>query len=509
MKEQLKKADLYGLIILAAAMVVYMWREVWTVYQTIAAVVGGLLIVASLVLKAAEIRTSLGRRSTRIGIHSGISVLAVLGILALVNYLGQQHYKQIDMTEEKLYSLSDQSLKVIEEVKEDVTIKGFFPGGENARAKDILSLYSGRNKKISFELIDPEKHPQLAKQYDITTYGTLIAEMGGNKQRIQKEQFVEEDVTNALTKLVKGGKKTVYFTEGHGENQIGDTGQNGFSLAQQKLENDNYTVKTLSLAREGKVPADASLVVVAGPKSEPFPAELDALNEYLKGGGSVMLLLDPPESAALADFARGWSIDVGNNMVIDRSLVSQLSGTNPVWALVQNYGPHKITSDFRNGYTLLPMARSITPIKPPVEGVTVDTLLSTSQESWAESDIKSIQPGKTVGLDSKDIPGPVTLGVAVSKEQGPDKKSRLVVIGDADFASNQFYSQQLNGDLFINSVAWLASDESFISIRAKDPTNRAVTMTTAQSRMFLLISLILLPGAILMTGISVWASRRK
>ncbi|HEX4998697.1 MAG TPA: DUF4350 domain-containing protein [Terriglobia bacterium] len=510
MKEQLKKADLFGLLIIAAALVLRWLLAEWTVYQTVAVAAGALLVIISLVLKASEIRQGLGRRSTKFGIHSGVSVVALVGILGLLNYLGREHSKQVDLTEEKLYSLSDQSEQVVDQVKQDVVIKGFFQNGEDPRMRDILNLYTGRNKQIQAEFVDPEKHPEVAKQYDISSYGTLVLEMAGNKERIQKDRVVEEDITNALTKLIKGGKKTVYFIDGHGERGITDTGKEGYSVASERLRAESYDVKPLSLAREGKIPADATVVVMAGPASEPFPAEVDALNEYLKGGGSVLILVDPPDSASLKELARSWSIDVGDNMVIDRSLVSQLSGTNPVWALVQEYGPHKITEQFRNGYTLFPMARSVTPAKPAGEGITVETILSTSPDSWGETDIKSILPGKTVGMDKdKDVAGPVSLGVVATKDQGGEKKSRLVVIGDSDFASNAFFRQQLNGDLFANAISWLSHDESFISIRPKDPTNRDITMTESARRVLTLVSLIVFPGGILLAGVSVWASRRK
>src|SRR4051812_4658652 len=122
MKEQLKKADLLGLAIIAAAVISYSVRSVWSVYQTVAVVIGGLLVVASLVLKAEEIRTTLGRRSARFGINSATSVLLLIGILAFVNYLGAQHVKRVDTTTEKIYSLSDQSVSVAQQVKQDLKI---------------------------------------------------------------------------------------------------------------------------------------------------------------------------------------------------------------------------------------------------------------------------------------------------------------------------------------------------------------------------------------------------
>src|SRR3989475_12665127 len=144
MREQLKKADLLGLAIIAAAVISYSIRSIWSVYQTIAVVLGGLLVVASVVLKASEIRTRLGRRSARFGINSAASVFLLIGILAFVNYLGAQHLKRVDTTTEKIYSLSDQSTGVVQQVKQDLHIKAFYPGGgDYAPARDLLDLYKG------------------------------------------------------------------------------------------------------------------------------------------------------------------------------------------------------------------------------------------------------------------------------------------------------------------------------------------------------------------------------
>src|SRR5215510_1291760 len=202
MKEQLKKADILGLAIVAAALISYSVRSEWTTYQTIAVVLGGVIIIASLAAKAGEIRAGLGRRSARFGINSAASVVFLIGILAFVNYLGAQHVKRVDTTSEKIYSLSDQSVSVAQQVKQDLKIKAFYPGGEYAPAKDLLELFKAKNNKISYEFIDPDKQPQVAQQYNVTQYGdfqnpmtgesyrygTLILEMGGGKtERVEKQ----------------------------------------------------------------------------------------------------------------------------------------------------------------------------------------------------------------------------------------------------------------------------------------------------------------------------------
>jgi len=523
MKEQLKKADLLGLAIIAAAVISYSIREVWSPYQTIAVILGGVLVLVSLVFKAGEIRTGLGRRSSRFGINSAVSVLFFVGILAFVNYLGAQHVKRVDMTTEKIYSLSDQSTNVAQQVKQDLKIKAFYPGGEYAPAKDLLELFKGKNNKISYEFIDPDKQPQIAQQYTVTQYGdfqnpmtgesfrygTMILEMGGKTERIEKqsEPVREEDITNALMKVVKGEKKTVYFVQGHGEKNVDDSEKTGYSSAKGGLERDGYVVKTVNLVQDNKVPDDASVLVMVGPTSEPFANELDLIDGFLNKGGSVAIFLDPPPAASLNDFMKKWGIDVGNNFVVDASGVGRLFGAGPSIPLVTNYSRHKITERFRNVMTFFPLVRSVTPAKPPVTGINVETLLSSNDRSWAETDMKSNE----VKLDENkgDIKGPVSLAVSATKDLADMKKGRLVVYGDSDFGSNNAFGLQGNGNLFLNTIAWLAQDESFISIRPKNPEDRRLTMTESQGRLVSYVMLLFLPVGVLVAGVSMWMKRRK
>src|SRR5262245_46990145 len=521
MRQQLKKADILGLAIIAAAVISYSVRSIWSTYQTIAVVLGGVLIIASLAVKSDEIRTGLGRRSARFGINSAASVLFLIGILALVNYLGAQHVKRVDMTTEKIYSLSDQSGVVAQGVKQDLKIKAFYPGGDYGPAKDLFDLFKAKNNKISYGFIDPDKQPQVAQQYNVTQYGefqnpmtgesfrygTAILEMAGKTERIEKqsEALREEDITNAMMKIVKGEKKTIYFVQGHGEKSIDDTEKNGYTKAKAGLEKDNYTMKTLNLVQENKVPDDASVLVMDGPTSEPFPNELELVDGFLNKGGSVAIFLDPPPAASLSEFMKKWSIDVGNNIVVDASGVGRLFGAGPSIPLVTKYSRHKITERF-NVMTFFPLVRSVTAPKEHGRGTQVSMRFESNERSWGETDTKSNQ----VSFDEKkDLKGPVSLAVVATKDLPENKKVRLVVFGDSDFASNSAFGLQGNGNLFLNTVSWLAQDESFISIRTKNPEDRRLTLTEAQGRLVSYVTLLFLPVGVLAAGVSVWMKRRK
>ena len=521
MKEQLKKLDVFGLVLIASALIAYFYRKNWTNYQTGVVIAGIVLIVVALIAKSSDIRTGLGRRSTKFGINSGISVLLLIGVLALVNYLGNQHQKRFDMTTERLYSLGDESVKVLNELQQDVRIKAFYLGGDEPTAREVLELYSHQSGKVKVEFIDPDRDPQAAAQYQVTSYGevgnpltrqqrkygTIILDAGTNKvERIeQQDPPTEEDITNALMKLVKGEEKVVYFVEGHGEKPIESGDRDGLQVARGALTKDGYKVSALSLVREEKVPADASVVVVAGPATEPFPEELEKVDAYLNAGGSVLLLLDPPPAASLKDFTKKWSVTVGDNRVIDVTGMGQLLRKGPDTPLVMAYTNHQIVEKF-NLMTFFPVARSVVPSTPPVSGLTAEPLLETASQSWGESDLKSDE----VGFDEKvDVKGPVPIATVVTKDAAEGKKARFIVFGDSDFAINVNFSTQGNGNLFINTVKWLARDENLIAIKTKDPTDRPLNMTESGGRSIFIIALILFPGTVLFAGVLVWLRRRK
>jgi ABC-type uncharacterized transport system involved in gliding motility auxiliary subunit len=271
------------------------------------------------------------------------------------------------------------------------------------------------------------------------------------------------------------------------------------------LEKENYVVKTINLVEQGKVPDDASVLVMAGPTAEPFPNEMEQIDGFLNKGGSVLILLDPPPAPSLAEFMKKWSIDVGNNFVVDASGVGRLFGAGPTIPLVTNYSRHKITENFKV-MTFFPFVRSVMPVNPPANGISAETLLSSNERSWGETDLKSNE----AAFDPKtDLKGPISLATVATKDLGESKKARLVVFGTSNFAANSAFGLQGNGNLFLNTVSWLAQDENFISIRPKNPEDRRLTMTEAQGRLVSYVMLLLLPVGVLVTGISVWAKRRR
>jgi ABC-type uncharacterized transport system involved in gliding motility auxiliary subunit len=432
--------------------------------------------------------------------------LAVLGILAVVNFLGYRHHKRFDLTAEQLYSLSDQTKKVVAGLPKDVKIIKF-DRQEDPALKDLMAEYKGAGRRITYELVDPGAKPEVAKQYKAQNYGDTFVTAGDRIEKLETGQINEQAITNAILKVTRDKLKTICFTEGHGEKAIAGSEPGGMSIAGTRLKSENYETKTISLINGTQVPAECAVLVVAGPKQSLLPAEASMIGRYLDEGGKAMFLLDPETDPQLDAVLKGWNVELGNNTVLDFNLASQLfGGGGPIAPTVLNYGSHPITQGFNRSMTVFPYAREVKVGTGTGAGANTSSLLTTSESSWGETEIKpNVQPKLDEGVDTK---GPVTIGVASSKSLGENKEARLVVIGDSDFASDGAIRAQRNADLFLNSINWLAQDEDLIAIRPKNTTSRSVTMSEGQLRMFFWFAVALLPLLVMGTGTYVWWKRR-
>jgi ABC-type uncharacterized transport system involved in gliding motility auxiliary subunit len=464
-------------------------------------IIGLVLIAVSIVFNIGEIIGVFRRRQGKLGANTIILSLAVLALVVVANFLGYRHHKRIDLTTEGLYSISDQTKKVVANLSKDVKVI-YFSDKENQQFSDLMLEYKYAGARLSYERVDPQQRPEVVRKYKPKREGDIAVSAGDRSEIISSA--TEQAITNAILKVTRDTIKTVCFVEGHGEKSLSDTQpSSGYSTVEQRLKDENFQLKTVLLAREEQVPSECAALIVAGPKQSFTPPETARIGKYLDGGGKAMLMLDPETNPQLGDVLKSWGIEATDNVALDATGRGQLVGAGPEAPLVVDYGSHSITKDFTRTMTIFPLARAIKVSNGA--GATVAPLLSTSEASFAK---EKITPGVELQYDpAKDMKGPLTLGAAASKSVN-GKESRLVVIGDSDFATNGAFKFQSNGDLFLNSVNWLAEEEDLISIRPKSVTSRSVTMTASQQRTFLLLSAALMPLAVIGSGIYIWWKRR-
>jgi ABC-type uncharacterized transport system involved in gliding motility auxiliary subunit len=320
--------------------------------------------------------------------------------------------------------------------------------------------------------------------------------------------------------VIQGRQPKVYFTAGHGEKDTSSSDRTGYSAISTALTSDNFTVDKLVLAQQNGIPADADVVVVAGPRTDFLSGEVDALKTYLGKGGKLLVMLDPvidtklSQPVLLQGLLKDWGITADDDVVVDASGMGRLIGADASIPVAASYPSHPITDNF-NLLTAYPLARSMTPIEGGSNGHTAQRLVETGRQSWGETDLQSLVAGEPKLDQGKDKTGPLALADAVTAASAnapatdPKKgEARLVAVGDADFASNGFLGVQGNRDLFLNTINWLAQQENMISIRPRDPEDRRITLTADQERRIFFLTVLIVPGLILAAGVQTWWRRR-
>ncbi len=471
-------------------------------------IAGGVFVLAAVILGFRAIVRAFSGRSAQQGTNTTILTIAVIAILGVLNFVGFRHKKTFDLTTEKLYTLSDQTRNIVSGLKQDLTVARF-DKTPNATFDDLMTEYKALSPHFKYQFVDPQQKPEVAQDLGATHMGDVIAAYGPRKEHLQSGQHSEpgeEDVTGAIVKLTSDKVKEVCFVTGHGEKSLTDTSQEGYSQIDAGLKKENYATKTVNLIAENGVPADCSALVIAGPKQTYYPQETAMLGKFLDAGGDALILVDPATDPKLDDLFQSWNVAVGNDVVVDASGMGQLFGGGPIIPVVQDFGSSPITKGFQGSVAFFPLARTAAiSDKSKTIPQTVE-LLKTSERSFT---IPKLEPGqKKISFDPKtDKIGPLSLGVSANRKVG-EKEARLVVIGNSQFAANPWVTQQRNGDLFYNSVDWLAQDESLISIRPKSATNRRVNLSEAQSAVLHWVDLVFLPGLVIFSGVYIWWKRR-
>jgi len=501
----------------------YPAKEQWAYYLAW----GGLVCVLAYTLgQWREIAKVFARRQARYGTLMGVSILVVLGILVAINYIGSKQNKRWDLTANKQFSLSDQSRNVVAKLDSPMQVQVFAQEPQFPRYQERIKEYEYASSKISTEYIDPEKKPSVAKQNNIDRMPTIVFNYKGRSERVNADG--EQDLTNAIIKVVSGQQRKVYFTQGHGERDTTSSERDGYNTIASALGRENYGVEKLTIAQQGSVPDDASVLVVAGPRTDFFAPEVEALKKYLDKQGKVLLELDPPDKldspplTNLIALAHDWGIQVGNNIVVDVSGMGRLIGTDAsVPVVAPPYPSHPIAQRL-SLLTAFPLAREASPVSGGVNGHVAQSFIETGPRSWAETDLKSLMTTGAVSLDESkgDKKGPIPLGSAVSaaatpatppkpgEPDAPKPETRVAVIGDSDFAANGTLGVPGNRDLFMNTIGWLSQQDNLISIRPKDADDRRITLTATQESNIFWLSLLIIPGCIFGAGVMTWFKRR-
>lgn len=518
MKKYANWIGLAGLVVVLAGLVTFSINGSINTLATILLVIGVLLLIGYVVIQFKEIKSGLSSRSAKFGSNAALMVIFLLGILIVLNILGNRFSYRADLTAAKMFSLSDQTVKVLKNLEKEVNVIGFFKGGEEGQAEEFMIEYSHYSQNFKYEFVDPDKKPGITKKYDVKSYGTIVVECEDKLEKINTAS--EEEITNALIKVTREGVKRILFTTGHGEKDYDDSAETGLSTAKDAIAELNYDIDKIFLVQEpDTLGDDVALIIMAGPMTDLLQPERQKLDTYLANGGKLVLMLEPESPQSYVDFMADWGVNVGNDLIIEASGIGQLFGAGPIMPVVSSYENHPIVEGFGGAMTLFSQARSVAKVDTPPTGITVTEIAKTSNSSWGET--TPIGADGQVGFDpATDNQGPLSLLTVAEKSSTPSTppgmppqepataQGRIAVFGDSDIATNAYFNFQANGNLFLNVVNWMAEEEDLVSIRPRDPEDRRLSLTAQQSKMMLWFGVILLPLAIFAFGIYVYRKRK-
>lgn len=463
-----------------------------------------------------DVRNIATGRGTAFVLSSSVSIIALVVVLAGVNYWATSKTLEWDFTKAGIHTLSDQTTGLLGALDDSSKVKAtIFYRAADPQYAEVDALLEKYKKvagdRFTYEFVDYQKNPKLVKDFGITPDGPRIILKSANGKEARAKENTEESVTNAFAELGRGLEKKVYFTTGHGEKPAsgeGHEGQQGLKLWTAGMVNEGYKVESLNTLAKKDIPDDAQALIVAGPVSPFTEGEVAAIEAYADKGGRVVLMLEPGVESGLEQLARKWGVELLPGIVVDPA------SQEPLWAFTQDFSKHPIATPTRSIFGALafvfPEARGLR--KAGGEGFEVTELFKTGPEAWGENDPLPQGTAEEVKVEkgSKDDSGPIALGAAVSKKLEGDKEFRGVVFGDSDFVINGFIRQGGNRDLALNTLQWLGGQEQKITIRPKLREKSNLVFLSGNKKMFLAFgALNLLPLALIGVGLSVWMRRRS
>lgn len=395
----------------------------------------------------------------------GVGAVLIVALFIMANYLAIRHYARFDWTSNKLYSLSQKSLAIVEGIDQEIDLVVYVDPESPVYGplNQLLSSYGAANSKLNKRVVDPAKNlieaQRLGQRYNLERDNVVIVANGDDRRVIDAFELAEIDysgaqmgqapkisefkgeqlITSALLALIEARKPNVLFTTGHGEAALERGSARSLSQAKDLLGGDNFEIEEWSSLGKDEVPTGTDLLVIAGPTTNFLPPELEVLTHYLDSGGRLLLMLDPvfAEGSGLVDLGftewlTDYGVEIRDDVVIDPS--SELPFFGPETIYTDAYGSHPVVDALaqRRTRVLMPLARSVSKVDVPPVGVEVAELVRTSPSGWGETKLDALE--QEVALDDEDVQGPVTLAVALSFEVENDTAADT---GTADTASEE------------------------------------------------------------------------
>jgi ABC-type uncharacterized transport system involved in gliding motility auxiliary subunit len=490
-------------------------RAVWAEYTWLTIVDGVALLGVLGAMVGMNRKQLMHSRSAAYGLNSAVTVLLVLGIVGVANFMASRYPQKADFTKNKLHTLSDQTVKLIKGLNKDVKVVLYAGAGEREKYRPLFDNYKALSTKFTVEYVDPNREVTRAKSAGIKKMGTAQLLVGSRDNKV--DDPTEEKLTNTLIKMMKEKETVLCAITGHGERSFGSNEADGYEGAKKALQGQSYEVKDVNLMQEGKVPETCDAVAILGPQHAFFEPEIKTLQAYFEGGGRAVIAADINVKGAeaapeLAKLLEPWHVKTDSALIVDP--LSRMMGVDAAVPILATFSKeNSITKELGGNFNCyFPFTRPLEVVPGAPAGMKVEWLAQTTPKSWGVTDMAQLASGQVTFREGKDKSGPLTAAIAVDGKQKDSKatrNTRLVVFGTSLFATNNYSRFGGNLDFFLNAASWIMEDESLISIRAKEEAPSKVELSQKAGNAILVLVVFLIPGLIAAGGITIWALRRR
>ena len=478
--------------------------------------------------KESKEKMPLNKKYLRNGSYSTLLIVIFVAIVVVINMIVGKlpsKYTQIDISDQQLYSIGDETRKVLNNLDKDVTIYQIAQSGsEDETISNLLQKYADESKHVKVELKDPVVSPKFVSEYtsDQVSSNSLIVVCGDRNKVVNYNDMYEStmdyntynyqttgfdgegQITSAIAYVTTENLPVLYTLEGHGEKELDST-------IKEDIEKANMEIKTLNLISEGSVPDDAACLLIDSPSSDISEDEKTALLDYLENGGKAMVFSDYTEST-LTNFAavlENYGVKAADGIVFEGD--NQHYGMQMPYYLLPTVNSTDASSETASSgyYIIMPYAQGIQKIDDVRDTVTIEDILTTSDSAYSKTNLQS----ETLEKEEGDVEGPFALGVSIKEDVGDGKKTQIIYYSSSyimDSQMNQLVSGG-NEKLVTESLNSMVSTEetTTVSIPSKSLEVSYLTISDYDASFWKICTIGLIPGIFLVAGFVIWFKRRK
>ncbi len=473
-------------------------------------------------------KETLKNKNVRYGGYATLITIAVLIGAIVINLIVRQVPGEIDLTKNKLFTLTDQTRKVLDNLDIDIAIYGLYKTGEESKdVTAVISRYENSSDRIRVEYIDPDKNPTFVAKYDTEgkgiPAGSLIVESAKEFKVINPFDLydisysndgqprimglsAESRITSAILFVTSGYTPVIYELTGHGEASF-----SAFGITP-TLEKENYSVRQLNLITSSSVPEDASVLVIMSPKYDCTPGEAEKILSFLENGGRGIILMDFISFQPMPVFSsilQSFGVEIVPGIIMESDPGHLYSAEIPNF-ISPDMAPHEILQPLiDNKMTmLLPNTQAIRELDMKKRELEITPILTSSKTSWLRTTENSARKRLPT-----DIPGPLAAAMSITKkkfETDEPEGYRILVAGTSGILAPipPFGLLKGNVEFVLNSLSWVNSRSETISIRSKSLFKLPLRMSAGQVIIYSGIVILVIPIIIILFGLIIWLRRR-